>query len=252
MWLAPCGACVLVGGSRMAADSVPSAPNLLRMLAWEPGVMRGQMRHAIRRGRPKGFTLIELTVVLAVIVTLALILTPSIANFINDSRMARARTDCQTIAAAIVQFYRDTGFFPQWAVAQNGGPGPPQMRLQVLMTQGYAPLEDQPSPWSTGLSDLLADQLLINAPGWAMRTATSQFGWNGPYLSSELQSDPWGNRYLVNIGMIDTAPGVQTASGPKAAVWVLSAGPNGTVETPFSRPVTNAALAGDDIGIRIQ
>lgn len=214
--------------------------------------MHGRSLRAPRRRGTAGFTLIELTVVLAVIVTLALILTPSIANFINDSRMARARTDCQTIAAAVVQFYRDTGFFPQWATAQAGGPGPPQARLQVLMTQGNAPLEDQLSPWSTGLSDPLADQLLINAPGYAMRTATSQFGWNGPYLSSELQSDPWGNRYLVNIGMIDTSPGVQTTTGPKAAVWVLSAGPNGIVETPFAGPVTSAALVGDDIGIRIQ
>ena len=41
----------------------------------------------------RGFTLIELTVVLAVLVTLALVLTPSITNFINDSRVARARTD---------------------------------------------------------------------------------------------------------------------------------------------------------------
>src|SRR5919202_1279955 len=58
-----------------------------------------------RRTSAAGFTLIELTVVLAVIVTLALILTPSVTNFINDSRVARARTDTQTIAAAVVQFY---------------------------------------------------------------------------------------------------------------------------------------------------
>lgn len=214
--------------------------------------MHGRSLRAPRPGRATGFTLIELTVVLAVIVTLALILTPSIGNFINDSRMARARTDCQTIAAAIVQFYRDTGFFPQWAVAQNGGPGPAQARIQLLTTQGNPPLEDQPSAWSISPSFSLADQLLVNAPGYAMRSVTSQFGWNGPYLSSELQSDPWGNRYLVNIGLIDVSPGVQTATGTKSAVWVLSAGPNGVVETPFSRPVTSASLVGDDIGIRIQ
>ena len=34
--------------------------------------------------RDGGFTLIELTVVLAVIVTLALVLTPSIINYITD------------------------------------------------------------------------------------------------------------------------------------------------------------------------
>lgn len=214
--------------------------------------MHGRVFRAPRPRRAQGFTLIELTVVLAVIVTLALILTPSIGNFINDSRMARARTDCQTIAAAIVQFYRDTGFFPQWAAAASGGPGSIQNRIQVLTTQGNPPLEDSPSAWSTSVPSSLADQLLVNAPGYAMRTASSQFGWNGPYLSSELQSDPWGNRYVINIGLIDVSPGVQTTTGLKSAVWVLSAGPNGVLETPFSRPVTSAVLVGDDIGIRIQ
>ncbi|MCK7491853.1 MAG: type II secretion system GspH family protein [Comamonadaceae bacterium] len=52
----------------------------------------GRSRRADRRGAGRGatgFTLIELTVVLAVIVTLALILTPSIANSINEARVAR-------------------------------------------------------------------------------------------------------------------------------------------------------------------
>jgi type II secretory pathway pseudopilin PulG len=198
--------------------------------------------------------LIELTVVLAVLVTLALILTPSIANIISDSRSTRARSDCQTIAAAIVQFYRDTGFFPQWATALAGGPGPPDIRLQLLVTPGRTPFEEQISQWTQGASDLMADQLLANAPGYTMRSTTSQFGWNGPYLSSELGSDPWGNRYAVNIGLIDTSPGVQTTAGrPKSAVWVLSAGPNGTIETPFVQSTIAATVpVGDDIGFRIQ
>jgi prepilin-type N-terminal cleavage/methylation domain-containing protein len=215
--------------------------------------MHGLSFRATRRQAPRGFTLIELTVVLAVIVTLALILTPSIANFINDSRKARAQTDIQMIGAAVVQFYRDTGFFPQWATSVTGGPGLPQAGFQVLMSGGNAPLEEQPSLWTTGVAGMLSDQLLVNAPGYAVRTATSQFGWNGPYLSSELRSDPWGNRYLVNIGLIDTSAGVQTLAGrPKAAVWVLSAGPNGTVETLFAQPVTTAIPGGDDIAFRIQ
>lgn len=200
-----------------------------------------------------GFTLIELTVVLAVIVTLALVLTPSIANFINDSRTARARADCQTIAAAVVQFYRDTGFFPQWATATNGGAGAPDARLQVLAGLGTLPLENAPSPWSTGRTGLLSDQLVSNRPGYALRTPAAQFGWNGPYIASELGSDPWGRRYVVNIGLIDTTPGPSTAAGRiKAAVWVLSAGANGIIETPFTQSALTAQLAGDDIGQRIQ
>ena len=215
--------------------------------------MPGHAFRVTRRRTEPGFTLIELTVVLAVIVTLALILTPSIANTINDSRISRARADCQIIGAALELFYRDNGFFPQWTTAQAGGPGLPQMRLQILFTAGKPPLEDQISQWTTGMSGMLADQLLANTPGYALRTATSQFGWNGPYLSSDLRSDPWGNRYVINVGLIDLSSGVQTQSGRlKAAVWVLSAGPNGTIETPFMQPVTTAITGGDDLTFRIQ
>jgi prepilin-type N-terminal cleavage/methylation domain-containing protein len=210
-------------------------------------------RRAGDRGR-MGFTLIELTVVLAVIVTLALILTPSIANSINEARIARARNDCQTIASGIYQFYRDTGIFPMWRVSRNGGAGTPADRLQVLASQGRVPVEDVASLWTTGVAGSLADQLVINAPGYALRTPTSQFGWNGPYFSSQLMADPWGNRYAVNVALVDLSPGAATADGQaKMAVWVLSAGPNGIVDTPFASSILTAVRpGGDDIGTRIQ
>ena len=205
-------------------------------------------------GRETGFTLIELTVVLAVIVTLALILTPSIRDSINEARVARARNDCQTIASGMYQFYRDTGFFPVWKIAQNGGAGTPANRLQVLVSQGNVPSEDVPSLWTTGVAGSLADQLVTNAPGYTLRSAVSQFGWNGPYFSSQLMADPWGNRYAVNAALVDLSPGAAMANGQaKMAVWVLSAGPNGVVETPFAASILTAVRpGGDDIGTRIQ
>jgi prepilin-type N-terminal cleavage/methylation domain-containing protein len=201
----------------------------------------------------KGFTLIELTVVLAVIVTLALILTPSITNFINDSRVARARADTQTVSAAIIQFYRDNGFFPMWTTATNGGPGAAASRVDLLVSPGNVPAVAVPNAWTTGSVDQLANQLIANAPGYTARTATAAFGWNGPYLSSVIGADPWNNRYMVNVGLIDTTQGTQAAGGAiKSAVWVVSAGPNGAIDTPYAQPITTAVMSVDDIGIRIQ
>jgi prepilin-type N-terminal cleavage/methylation domain-containing protein len=202
----------------------------------------------------RGFTLIELTVVLAVIVTLALVLTPSITNFINDSRVARARSDTQTIAAAVIQFYRDTGFFPQWHTANAGGPGLAANKVDLLISAGNVPSVASANLWTTGTTDDLNDQLLTNAPGYAVRTATAAFGWNGPYLSSGISADAWNNRHMVNIGAIDTTQGTQTAGGAaKSAVWVISAGPNGQIETPPTQAITAAPTpAGDDLGVRIQ
>lgn len=207
----------------------------------------------MRDSRPSGFTLIELTVVLAVIVTLALVLTPSITNFINDSRVARARTDTQTIASAIVQFYRDSGFFPQWSTAVNGGPGTTANKVDLLVSPGNVPSVTTANTWTTGTTDALDDQLISNAPGYTVKTATSAFGWNGPYMSTALRADSWNNRYMVNIGLIDTTQGTQTSAGAtKSAVWVISAGPNGQIETAPTQPITTATTTGDDIAFRLQ
>ena len=199
----------------------------------------------------RGFTLIELTVVLAVIVTLALILTPSISNFINDSRTARTRADAQTIVSAIVQFEKDNGFFPRWKVAVGGGPGTAANKLDLLISPGNTPMESPQTLWTTAIAvktDTLANQLMTNAPGYPPKTGSSPFGWNGPYLSSAIGSDAWNNRYMVNIGLADSTVG---AAG-KNAVWVVSAGPNGVLETGYSVAVTAATLGGDDIGVRLQ
>jgi prepilin-type N-terminal cleavage/methylation domain-containing protein len=202
----------------------------------------------MRRHTTAGFTMIELTVVLAVIVTLALVLTPSITNFIQDSRVARARADTQAIAGAIFQFYRDNGFYPQWSTSNNGGPGTAQNEVDLLVSPGNVPAVAQANLWTTGTTDLLTDQLLTNAPGYTARTATSTSGWNGPYLSNTINADPWNNRYAVNVGLLDPTIGV----AGKNAVWALSAGANSTVETTYQQLITVAATGGDDLVFRIQ
>jgi type II secretory pathway pseudopilin PulG len=212
------------------------------------------------QARADGVNLIEVTIAFAVIVTLALVLTPSIADIINDSRVARARNDCDTIASAIVQFHKDTGFFPQWARAHAGRPGETRERLVLLTGPGNAPAGDAGNAalrrWlipsgqlSTGA---LADQLIANTPVYPLRGPSTEFGWNGPYLSSPVGADPWNNRYMVNIGAAGSSQGPQATGGINSPVWVISAGPNGIIETPFTQPGTSARLGGDDIGRRIQ
>ena len=202
--------------------------------------------------RAVGFTLIELTIVLAVIATLSLVLTPSVVRAVNDARLVRAQGDTEAIFAAITRFSFDNGFFPQWLQAEDGGPGLPSNRVDLLVGEGRGPLVATDNLWTMGTSVPLDDQLLANAPGYAVRTPTA-FGWNGPYLSGPVTSDPWGNRYLVNIGLIDTSPGPNGAGGSmKKAVWVITAGPDGMIDTPPIQALTIAELGGDDIGARIQ
>jgi hypothetical protein len=125
--------------------------------------------------------------------------------------------------------------------------------VDLLVSPGNIPTVAAPNTWTTGTTDALADQLMSNAPGYTMKTATAAFGWNGPYLSSEIGGDAWNNRYMVNTGLLDTTQGTQTSGGAtKSAVWMISAGPNGQIETAYTQAITTAVKTGDDIAVRIQ
>ncbi|MCX6545120.1 MAG: hypothetical protein NTV05_12010 [Acidobacteria bacterium] len=69
--------------------------------------------------------------------------------------------------------------------------------------------------------------VVLTGPG-AAPTFAPGLGWSAgrmfpwPALSDSESRDPWGNHYLIAVG-----------DGPGAPIVVLSAGPNGVVDTPF-------------------
>lgn len=171
-----------------------------------------------------GFTLIEIIIVIAVIAILAGIATPSIVKNINDSRIARTKSDCKEIASAMASFYKDLGKWPTYNKTT---------RLGYLKTNDGTMPKQSAGWW--GKSDLLDNQLITNAPTYP---TTGETKWDGPY-QTEFKADPWGHAYLCNV--------FELSVGSTAPVYVLSAGPDGILQT--SR---GALLAGDDIGFRIQ
>src|SRR2546428_14094274 len=68
--------------------------------------------------RMKGFTLIELAVVLAIIAVLAAVLTPMVTGYLDQARVTRAQADVRTIADAVKLYRRDTG---QWPIFTASG-----------------------------------------------------------------------------------------------------------------------------------
>lgn len=76
--------------------------------------------------------------------------------------------------------------------------------------------------------------------------------WRGAYLRGPIDSDPWGNRYAVNVAFLDPAPtavvtgitaGFGTVDYPRLDVFVLSAGPDEEIDT---RSGQDGAVPGDD------
>lgn len=212
-------------------------------------------------GEQRGFTLLEITIILAVIAILGLILAPSVLNFLSQSRQARAQNDVEVLAEAVFDFFRDNGFFPQFADAARTQP------LRLLVSPGaVADAEPGAEGWTDADAsriDLISNQLVNNRPsyggiGYPLKTAASTSGWNGPYLDAEIDADPWGNRYVINVEFLSVMPTAVEFGGTqeKRAVWALSAGPDGMFDTLY--PTTTRQLIGsaelsvEDIGRRIQ
>jgi prepilin-type N-terminal cleavage/methylation domain-containing protein len=206
----------------------------------------------INKNNQKGFTLIEVIVAIAVVAILAGVITPSIIKHLDDSKRARAQNDCLVIGSAIGSFYKDVARMPNMNAAGAAG-------VTLLVSTGNTPtLAAGVATWNTATTaatcDLLSNHLTADSPksqstNLYPTTATapgSEFVWRGPYQTS-FPADPWGNRYAVNIG---------NATGAFPAVWVLSAGPDGIIQTPFNPAApavgTTLTVSGDDIVYRIQ
>ncbi|MBI2187991.1 MAG: hypothetical protein HYU37_12880 [Acidobacteria bacterium] len=107
--------------------------------------------------------------------------------------------------------------------------------------------------WRETPAESLDDHLRTNRKGYRLRRPGEYGGWNGPYVSAELKGDPWGNQFLVNSQWLDGGSTAADGEGrPRRAVFVISAGNNGIIETPFEQPIIDARAYGDDIVIRIQ
>ena len=65
----------------------------------------------------KGFTLIELMVVIAIILILALIAIPAYRNMQDRARKSRVQSDLRTLANALQMFYTDWNQYPVMATA---------------------------------------------------------------------------------------------------------------------------------------
>jgi prepilin-type N-terminal cleavage/methylation domain-containing protein len=211
--------------------------------------------------KQSGFTLIELTVVLSVLIILTLVLSPQITSLLVEIRTAEAQKEAAAIKAAILRFYDDTGFLPKTRDSIDGRMG--SQFVDLLVSKGFTPrppagpvtnsngsmINADITSWITGTTDLLDNQLQKNIPGYLLKGGPNPMGWNGPYLSApEIPADPWGNRYMVNIRFLEASIGQLYSDGQvKLAVWVISAGPNGIIETPFAQPSASAEKFGDDI-----
>lgn len=174
----------------------------------------------------RGFSVIELVVVLTILVLLAGVLVPIVSGELSSARITRAQTDMKTVADAFARYKSHTGAWPA-----NDAWNPNKTTDEPL--EGFA-------------------CLYVNTH--------NKSGWAGPYLNTGVKGpdgawalahdfgqgnkkglmDPWGNPYRVYVF------GRNGSMGPGGGLVFLSAGDNGIVDTNKDR-ITSGEATGDDI-----
>lgn len=204
----------------------------------------------------RGFTLVEIVVVLAVIALLSAVLGPMAVKYVRDARIAKVQADVKMIGVAIQQLETDVNHYPYHSAGNATTIRDQDANVSVLESAGDMPHEVLASAWtaSTGAGGAcegtpnrndLESPLITNASAWPTVSSAARPGaWKGPYLH-QLTADAWGNKYLVNI--------INAKRDCAKAAFVLSAGPNGIVETAFDIGRDTVVVPGvDDIIYRIK
>lgn len=235
----------------------------------------------------RGWTLIELTIILVVLSIICAILAPTIGRYVHWAKINRAREDVQAIGnmMSLLLFETAMEYFHRNGNDGNFPLGPPAKtdanRVELLIGDGDIP-DITPAinatywgmQWlATPGVDTIENHFTTNTPSSdpnnRYRTVIdmgieSEFAWRGPYMTAPIIADPWGNRYMSNVAFLDPRPedptvvydGLPIVIGNQLE-WavqptiVLSAGPDETVDTRFYMPnglPGGYAIGNDDIG----
>ena len=147
----------------------------------------------------KGFTLIELMIVIAIIIILAAIAIPNYLNMTERAKKARAASDFDTIATALEAYRTDFGEYPATLTLLSGGVAQEAVASYTLTGEktpvvyiDAATIEAMKNPWnaSEGYTYAKTDE-----GGWAVYCKMSNnhyFGRTNATSATEVETLPSG------------------------------------------------------------
>lgn len=156
--------------------------------------------------RTRGFSLIELVVVVSILVLLAGVLIPVVSNEMQKAMVGKATTDMKTLAEAYNRYFVHTGYWPTVSKTENfaNSKSSSFTSMDVLYVNSHN-RKNWAGPYlGAGV---------VNGGTWTVASSGAS-GWEGFV-------DPWGNPYQI----FQFHKG--GAMGPFGGICVLSNGRNG-------------------------
>jgi len=178
-----------------------------------------------RRSLTRGFTLIEVVVVVTILVLLAGVLIPIVGNEIGKARSARAQTDMKSIADAFGRYFAHTGSWPTNSTWNPNSNVTENLASYACLYQNSSSLKGWAGPYLTSGVKV--------GSSWVMSTSASGSASRGLV-------DPWGRQYQIRVF------GRNGLMGAGGGMVLLCAGENGSFETSNAQAVDGEA-SGDDI-----
>ena len=121
----------------------------------------------------KGFTLVEILVVISIIAILSAIVTPSAFKIVDKAKASSVSSDVEAIKEALFLYYADTGEYPSYS---------------------YSGTSRDAFNW-IGKSFFITGDPTTNKPSGVNISIPSK--WDGPYLDSWREKNPFGGYYTV-------------------------------------------------------
>lgn len=239
---------------------------------------------ALKDNRGVATSLMEAAATIAVGTVLAGVAISGGLDAIDHSKVEAAKSDVAVLGQAIMNFFKDNNVYPMFKDGLKTGPDD-EIFAVLASENGTYPSPDQDDSWQIKIPlfyavnsgkfghqlalthDTIEGHLVTNIisngntqsayPIRGFLQADLSRGWNGPYVDRLPKSDPWGNKYLINMQEFSTKHirqyhALVNQPLPRRVVLVLSAGPNRQIETPSEQLFETFQVRGDDIAFRIR
>lgn len=192
-------------------------------------------------------------------------MTPVAFSWIDEGKRINAQGDAAAIAAAMNRFFRDTTRWPgQAEILKQESAVRFLVAGKATLPIGAEAIAIGPGTCTSGLRGVTPNvtSFSTTAPSTANSVNVMDFllrrpspadypNWQGPYLTAEINGDPWGRAWVINVIPLFCGEAADSAApgGALGYAWIFSGGPNRTLQTRFSDARLNPDA--DDVGVNL-